>query len=355
MPSASSDLQPLAIVGLGCRFPGGAHDADRYLDFLRRQGDGVVPQPADRWSLERFHDPEPDAAGRTPVRQGGFLQTDIFSFDPTFFGISPREAAAIDPQQRLLLEVAWEAFEDAGLPAEHLAGSPTGVFIGGFTLDNMLVRFAAESHDGIDNHTATSSSMTLLSNRLSYVFDLRGPSLTVDTACSSSLVALHLGCEAVRRGDCARAVIGGVNVMLLPSYQVVMSKGHFLAPDGRSKTFEATANGYGRGEGAGVVVVEPLSDALAAGRRIHAVIRATGVNQDGATDGIPMPNPDAQRALVAATCERAGSTWPAATCRRPGAGSGPRSTGSRSSRTQCLRRRQPARPVPQCPGPASPA
>ncbi len=296
---------PIAIIGIGCRFPGGAHDHASYLRFLEASGDGVKDQPADRWSPSLFQD-ERGAAGRTEVRRAGFLEQDIFTFDANFFGISPREAATLDPQQRLLLEVCWEALEDAGLPASALAGSPTGVFVGGFTLDAMLSRFSAANQDAIDNHTATSSSMTLLSNRLSYALDLRGPSMTIDTACSSSLVALHLACEALSRGECSVALAGGVNVMLLPYYQIVMSKGHFLAADGRSKTFEADADGYGRGEGAGLLVLKPLADALADGDTIHAVIRGTGVNQDGATDGIPMPNPDAQRALIEATCRRAG-------------------------------------------------
>ena len=294
---------PIAIVGMGCRFPGGAHNPAAYLAFLEACGDGVVEQPQDRWNTTLFQD-DNGAAGRTEVRRAGFLQQDVFSFDPGFFGISPREAGSLDPQQRLLLEVAQEAFEDAGLT--KLAGSATGVFVGGFTLDAMLARFSALNQDSIDNHTATSSSMTLLSNRLSYAFDLRGPSMTVDTACSSSLVALHLACEALSRGECQVAVAGGVNVMLLPYYQIVMSKGHFLAKDGRSKTFEASADGYGRGEGAGLVVLKTLAQALADGDTIHAVIRGTSVNQDGATDGIPMPNPDAQRALIEATCARAG-------------------------------------------------
>ena len=296
---------PIAVIGLGCRFPGGAHDPEAYLRFLEASGDGIVAQPTDRWSPELYSDAD-GSPGRTEVRHGGFLQQDIFSFEPAFFGISPREAASLDPQQRLLLEVTAEAFVDAGLPTGDLAGSPTGVFIGGFTLDSMLGRFSANNQDDIDNHTATSSSMTLLSNRLSYAFDLRGPSMTVDTACSSSLVALHLATEALRRGECSVAVAGGVNVMLLPYYQVVMSKGHFLAPDGRSKTFEADADGYGRGEGAGVVVLKPLAQALADGDRIPAGIRATGINQDGATDGIPMPNPDAQQELIEQTCARGG-------------------------------------------------
>jgi acyl transferase domain-containing protein/NAD(P)-dependent dehydrogenase (short-subunit alcohol dehydrogenase family)/acyl carrier protein len=274
------------------------------LQFLRGSGDGVVPTPEDRWSLDLFHDDDPSAAGRTDVRRGGYLQQDIHDFDPAFFGISPREAGTLDPQQRLLLEVTWEAFEDAGQRAEALAGSRTGVFIGGFTLDNMIARFS--DMDAIDNHIATSSSMTLLSNRLSYAFDLRGPSMTLDTACSSSLVATHMACQALARGECEMAVAGGVNVMLLPNYQIVMSKGHFLASDGRSKTFEADADGYGRGEGAGVVVLKRLDRALEDGDVVHAVIRGSGVNQDGATQGIPMPDGDAQASLSAEVCARAG-------------------------------------------------
>lgn len=296
-------LPPIAIIGMACRFPGGVNDPASYAEFLRRSGDGVVETPKDRWDRKLHCDEDPAAPGRTNVQRGGFLKQDVFAFEPNFFGISGREAGSLDPQQRLLLEVSWESFEDARVRADQLAGSKTGVFIGGFSLDNMIARFA--DIDRIDNHIATSSSMTLLSNRLSYTFDLRGPSMTVDTACSSSLVAVHLACESLRRGECEMALAGGVNLMLLPNYQIVMSKGHFLAADGRSKTFEADADGYGRGEGAGVLLLKPLEQALANGDPIRAVIRGSGINQDGATSGIPVPNPDAQAQLSAHVCERA--------------------------------------------------
>ncbi|MCB9602077.1 MAG: type I polyketide synthase [Sandaracinus sp.] len=301
-----SRQEKIAIVGIGCRFPGGIESPEGYWDFLRRGGDGVVPTPENRWPSARFFDPDERTPGTAYVDRAGFLKHPIEDFDASFFGISPREAATLDPQQRLLLEVAWEAFEDAGLRASDLRGSATGVYVGGFTLDNMLRTFAEQNLAKINSHTATSSSMTVLSNRLSYTFDLRGPSLTVDTACSSSLVAIHLACQALLDGQCDFALAGGVNVMLLPNYQIVMCKGHFLAKDGRSKSFDARADGYGRGEGAALVALKPLSKALADGDAIHGVILATGVNQDGQTDGISQPNPDAQAALIARTIERSG-------------------------------------------------
>ncbi|MCB9699839.1 MAG: type I polyketide synthase [Alphaproteobacteria bacterium] len=295
--------EPIAIVGIGCRFPGGATGPDGYWQLIERCGDAVREVPADRWSTDHV-DPDPRTPGRSYTARAAFLDEPGRAFDASYFGISPREAETLDPQQRLLLEVAVEACEDAGVPLHGLRGSRTGVFVGGFTLDSLLLRFS--DLDAVDAHTATSSSMTVLSNRLSYTFDLRGPSMTVDTACSSSLVATHLACRALRNGDCVQALVGGVNVMLLPNFGVVMCKGRFLAPDGRSKAFDAAADGYGRGEGAGMVLLEPLSKAIAAGHRVYAVLRGTGVNQDGATDGMPQPSGRAQAELFRAVCDEAG-------------------------------------------------
>ncbi len=285
----------IAIIGIGCRFPGGADDPTSCWSLLREGRDAVRPAPEGRWP-EAVFDADPAAPGRTYARAGGFLDDPATAFDAAFFGISPREAETLDPQQRLLLEVAFEALEDAGVPLAQARAARAGVFVGGFTLDSMLLRF--RDLEAIDSHTATSSSMTLLSNRISYALDLRGPSLTVDTACSSSLVAAHLAARALRAGDCGLALVGGVNLMLLPNFQVVMCKGHFLAPDGRSKAFDADADGYGRGEGAGIVVLKPLAAAQRDGDRIYAVLAGTGVNQDGATDGIAQPSGEAQEALI---------------------------------------------------------
>ncbi|MDQ3721627.1 MAG: SDR family NAD(P)-dependent oxidoreductase [Actinomycetota bacterium] len=253
--------------------------------------------PEDRWNLDLFYDPDPDAPGRMYTRSGGFLTDSLYDFDPEFFGISAREASIMDPQQRLVLEVAWEALDDAGL-AGRVGGRDVGVYVGAFMNDNQVRRHIPAARTALSNHTPTSSGSTMLSNRLSYVLDLRGPSLTIDTACSSSLVAIHEATQAVAHGVCEIAIAGGVNVMLHPETTISMCKGRFLATDGRCKSFDAAADGYARGEGAGMIVVKPLDEALRDGDRIYAVIRGSGVNQDGHTTGITVPNPDAQAALA---------------------------------------------------------
>ncbi|PWC40156.1 type I polyketide synthase [Azospirillum sp. TSO22-1] len=298
--------EEIAIVGMGCRFPGGASNPEAYWDILKNGVDATVDVPPERWSLRRFYDPDNATAGKILTRRGGYLRESIRAFDAAFFGISPREAAPMDPQQRLLLEVAWEAFEDAGIVPDRLRGSKTGVYVGGFTNDNLLHQLNALNREAISSHTAVSATLVMLSNRLSYVFDLKGPSMTVDTACSSSLVALHLAVQALRRGDCDLALAGGVSLMFRPAYSVAMSKGGFLSPDGRCKSFDASGDGYGRGEGAGIIILKPLSTALRDGDPIHAVVVETGVNQDGRTDGITLPNRESQVALIREVYARAG-------------------------------------------------
>jgi len=291
--------EPIAIVGIGCRFPGDANDPESFREFLFRARDAVVEVPANRWSLKDHYDPRPGQPGKTYVREAGFLTGwDPTSWDVSAFNITAREVATIDPQQRLMMEVTWEALEDAGLAHDALAGSETGVFLGCFTLDGMITQMSPYNRRLINPHTATSSTMAILANRISYLFDLNGPSITVDTACSSSLVALHSAVQAIDRGECEIALAGGVNVMLRPEYPMIMGAGQFLAPDGRCKSFDARANGYGRGEGAGLVVLKPLSAALRDDDRIHALIRGTGVNQDGRTNGISLPNGAAQARLI---------------------------------------------------------
>lgn len=297
-------IEPIALVGIGCRFSGGVHDTSSLWELLVNKKDGVVEIPPDRWNLRRFYDPDPNKPGKIYVQQGGFLQQPIDAFDALFFGIAPREAECMDPQQRLLLETSWEALEDAGIPPDSLAGTNTGVFIGAFTLDHQLTQMGSGNRDLIGAHTAIGSTMTILSNRISYVLDLRGPSMSVDTACSSSLVATHLACQAIWSGECNLAMAGGVNIMTRPEYPVAMCKGGFLAKDGRSKSFDARADGYGRGEGSGVVVLKRLSDALKDGDNIYALIRGTGVNQDGHTNGITVPNPESQAALIHNVCTK---------------------------------------------------
>jgi acyl transferase domain-containing protein/NAD(P)-dependent dehydrogenase (short-subunit alcohol dehydrogenase family)/acyl carrier protein len=267
--------------------------------------DGIVEVPSDRWDINKFYDPNPEKPGKMYVRSGGFIQQRIDEFDAMFFGISPREVETVDPQQRLLLEVAWESLEDAGLPHEKLMGSDTGVYIGGFMLDNMLNRMNYFNRNLINTHTAVSSTLSILSNRISYVFDFRGPNIGMDTACSSSLVAIHQACQGILNDECSMALAGGVNVMYKPENPISMCKGGFLSKDGRCKSFDARADGYGRGEGAGVIVLKKLSKALADGDSIYAVIRGTGVNQDGRTNGITVPNPDSQTALIRRVCQDA--------------------------------------------------
>ncbi|MBD9357362.1 type I polyketide synthase [Methylomonas albis] len=302
--SDQTPAEPIALVGIGCRFPGGAHNPESFWELLKTGSDAIVDIPQERWNLRRFYDADTNKPGKMYVKQGGFLQQRVDEFDALFFGIAPREAECIDPQQRLLLETSWEALEDAGIPYEVVAGSNTGVFIGAFTLDHKLTQMGKMNRHLIGTHTAIGSTMTILSNRISYVLDLRGPSMSLDTACSSSLVALHLACQAIWRGECDLAMAGGVNVMTRPEYPIAMCKGGFLAPDARSKSFDASANGYGRGEGAGVVVLKRLSEALRDGDSIYALVRGTGANQDGRTNGITVPNPESQTTLIRQVCEQ---------------------------------------------------
>jgi len=300
--------EPIAIVGIGCRFPGGASNPRQFWRNLCMGKDAIIDVPSDRWDIRRFYDPDPDKPGKSYVKQGGFLKEKVDHFDPLFFGISPREAESMDPQQRLLLEVAWEAFEDAGLVIEELAGSKTGVFIGGFCLDNLIMRVGPLNRELADTHTAASSTMTILANRISYVFDLTGPSVSMDTACSSSLVTTHYACQSLWNGESDMALAGGVNIMLRPEFPIAMSKGHFLSDHGRCMAFDERAAGYTRGEGAGIVVLKPLYSALNNNDHIYALIKMTGINQDGHTAGISMPNADAQAALMRSVYAQAGVT-----------------------------------------------
>ncbi len=295
--------EPIAIVGLGVRFPGGCDDPDAFWRFLERGGDGTVEVPRDRWDVDAWYDPDPDAPGKTVARRGGYLDR-VDRFDAGFFGLSPREAASMDPQQRILLEVAWEALEDALVPAERLAGRPVGVFVGISSTEYSSLAFA--DAEKIDVYDATGCAINLAAGRLSYLLDLRGPSLAVDTACSSSLVAVHLACRSLASGECDAALAGGINVLLTPETAVGASKMKMLAADGRCKAFDASADGFVRGEGCGVVLLERLSDALERGDRIQAVLRATAVNQDGRSAGLTAPNAQAQRRVIETALATAG-------------------------------------------------
>ncbi|MFF3227211.1 type I polyketide synthase [Nocardia suismassiliense] len=298
-------MSDIAIVGIGCRFAGGIDSPDTFWEFVLDKRDGVVDMPGDRWDYRRYYDPEPRTPGRSYTKRGAFMTTDPWEFDPDFFGISPREATVLDPQQRLMLEVSWEALDDAGI-ARHAAGGSVGVYVGGFVVDQSVIGVVGPALFHTDMHTPASASYTMLSNRIAYALNLVGPAVTVDTACSSSLVAFHLACQALANGDCEVALAGGVNVMLQPETFVLMCKGGFLAADGRCKSFDAGADGYGRGEGAGMAALKRLDDAVRDGDRIYAVVKATGANQDGRTTAITVPNADAQESLAHAVCTRAG-------------------------------------------------
>ena len=296
-PTQDVSNTDIAIIGMACRFPGGARNPDEFFEFLLQNGDGIVCVPPDRWSNKAYYDADKEKKNRMYVNRGGFLEK-IDQFDPLFFGMSPAEATRVDPQHRWLLELTYEAFENAGLKAKDLRGSDTAVYIGQFMHDYEQIQLDTMAHTLLNSHSATGPSMTLTANRISYVFDLKGPSVTLDTACSSSLVALDLACKAIHAGDSRIAIAGGVNILLRPEITMSICKASMLSPDGRCKSFDASANGYVRSEGAGVVVVKKLSDALLDGDPICAVIKASSVNQDGQTLGITVPNGEAQKTLL---------------------------------------------------------
>jgi acyl transferase domain-containing protein len=291
--SATSDA--IAVIGLGCRFPFGANHPEAFWELLKNGVDAITEVPGDRWQVEPFYDPNPEAPGKVNTRWGGFLDQ-VDGFDYKFFGITPREASKMDPQQRLLLEVAWEAIEDAGQTLENLKGSATGVFIGICTSDYSILQ-VGDQHS-LDAYTATGNAFSIAANRLSYQFDLRGPSLAVDTACSSSLSAIHLACQSLRNRECHLALAGGVNLLLSPLWTIALTKWGVMAADGRCKAFDVRADGFVRGEGCGVIVLKRLSDALPEGDQVLAVIRGSALNQDGRSVGLTAPHGPAQEAVI---------------------------------------------------------
>ena len=296
----------VAIVGIGCRLPGGANSPQEFWNILSQAKNVVSDIPPERWQVERFYNESGDAAAKSYVRKGHFIDWDYRSFDAGFFHFAPREVEYMDPQQRLLLEVSWEAMENSGLDPTALAGTEVGVYMGGFTVDHMLNQLGSGGRSEIGAHSAAGATLTMLSNRISYAYDFRGPSISIDTACSSSLVAFSYAVQDICAGACNIALAGGVNFMLRPEYPIAMSKGQFLARDGRSKSFDARGDGYGRGEGAGVVVLKPLRRALESCDQILAVVDAAVVNQDGRTKGITVPNPKSQVALMRRAVAKAG-------------------------------------------------
>ncbi len=296
--------EPIAIIGMACRFPGGADDLSSFWTILGDGVDAIGLVPSDRWDVDALYDPDPDAPGKLSTRWGGFLAGRVDAFDAAFFDISPREARDMDPQQRLFLETAWTALEHANQPPRALRGTRTGVYAGVFGHDYLSLQLADRA--AVNAHTGTGSNESILAGRLSFHLGLEGPSMVVNTACSSSLVAIHLAVQSLRQSECDLALAGGVNLILTPEYTIAFSKARMMAPDGRCKTFDASANGYVRGEGSGVVVLKRLSDAIRGQDRILALIRGTAVNQDGASNGLTAPSPVAQEALIRQALSDAG-------------------------------------------------
>jgi acyl transferase domain-containing protein len=296
--------EPIAIVGMACRLPGGVRSPEEYWALLAEGRDAVTEVPRERWDIDAYYDPDPEAPGKMYTRWGGFL-SEVDLFDAAFFGISPREAVSMDPQQRILLEVTWEALENAGIPPESLAGSRSGVFTGiGFNDYGRLL--AAQDAREVSAYSGSGIQLCFATGRVSYVLGLRGPSLAIDTACSSSLVALHEACQSLRGGECDLALAGGVNLLLAPEGNIFLSRAGALSPDGRCKTFDAAANGMVRGDGCGVVVLKRLGSAVADGNAVLGVIRGSAVNHDGRSSGLTVPSGTAQEAVLRQALKNAG-------------------------------------------------
>jgi acyl transferase domain-containing protein len=287
-------MEPVAIVGMACRFPG-AGNLNEYWSLLRDGVDAVTEVPAARWDAAAYYDPRVGVRGKMNSRWGGFL-ANVDTFDADFFGISAREARFMDPQQRLLMELGWEAVENAGWPPADLAGTRTGVFVGIGNYD--YNRLVCRDEATLDAFSSTGTILAIAANRLSHFLGLRGPSMAIDTACSSSLVALHLACQSLARRETDLAIVGGVNLILSPEVSIILSQGGLLSPVGRCKVFDASADGYVRSEGCAVVVLKRLHEASADGDNVLAVVRGTAVNQDGRTHALTVTSAAAQQAVM---------------------------------------------------------
>jgi len=307
--STTNDLsrEPIAVVGMSCRLPGGANNPQQFWELLKKGHDAIIEIPSERWHVDDYFDANPDIAGKMYTRCGGFIiNQDIKTFDANFFKISPQEAMALDPQQRLLLEVSWEAFENGGIAADELKNQSVGVYLGISTDDYKYAHLWSEDLERIDAYSAQGSMYSSAAGRLSYIFGLQGPNLSVDTACSSSFVALHLACQSLKNHECEMALVAGVNNLITPNLYIYFSKLRALSPDGKCKTFDASADGYGRGEGCGVLVLKRLSDAQRDGNNILALIRGSALNQDGASSSFIAPNGVAQQQVIRKALQNAG-------------------------------------------------
>ncbi|RYP39906.1 hypothetical protein DL767_002025 [Monosporascus sp. MG133] len=299
-----SGAMPIAIVGIGCRLPGGASSGEKFWDLLIRKQSARSETPPDRFNVDSFYHPDGEKNGTLNVRGGHFLEEDMSAFDARFFSISPAEALSMDPMQRMLLEVVYEATENAGIPISSLSGTNTGCYVGCFTND--YDQIAKKDPEVLPKYHSVGTGQSILSNRISFCFNLQGPSMTIDTACSSSLVAVHLACHSLRTGETKAAIVGATNAILNPDMMVGMTNLHFLSPDSICYAFDSRANGYARGEGMAALVLKPLDDAIRDGDTVRAVIRGTAVNSNGKNTGITLPSREAQARLIRSAYEQAG-------------------------------------------------
>lgn len=299
--------EPIAIIGAACRFPGGVTSMEDLWHMISRSKSALDEFPPKRFDASALYHPDPSRQGSLHMKRGFFLQEDVSLFDAPFFSITAKEAAGMDPMKRLLLEVGYECFENAGIPLIELAGSQTGVYVGCMTNDYEML--STRDTQDLPYNVATGVSEALTANRVSWFFDLRGPSMTIDTACSSSLSALHLACQSLRSGETRMGLVAGVNLILYPNYYKQMAAIYTLSPEGICHAFDRRANGYGRGEGIGALIVKRLKDALADGDTIRAVIRGTGISSDGKTIGITKPSSEAQADLIRKVYENAGLSY----------------------------------------------